>query len=68
MTTASRRHFIRSLGALAAAPVLPAVAQAPAGAWPQRPIELIVPFAAGGAPTCWHARWPRWRASTCRRT
>ncbi|MDH0417915.1 tripartite tricarboxylate transporter substrate binding protein [Delftia tsuruhatensis] len=48
MTTASRRHFIRSLGALAAAPVLPAVAQAPAGAWPQRPIELIVPFAAGG--------------------
>lgn len=48
MTTASRRHFIHSLGALAAAPVLPAMAQAPAGAWPQRPIELIVPFAAGG--------------------
>ncbi len=24
------------------------MAQAPAGAWPQRPIELIVPFAAGG--------------------
>ena len=48
MTLASRRQFIHSLAALAATPVLPAMAQAPAGAWPQRPIELIVPFAAGG--------------------
>ncbi|WP_199135933.1 tripartite tricarboxylate transporter substrate binding protein [Delftia sp. ASV31] len=48
MTLASRRQFIHSLTALAATPVLPAMAQAPAGAWPQRPIELIVPFAAGG--------------------
>ncbi|CAB5678412.1 Argininosuccinate lyase [Delftia tsuruhatensis] len=48
MTLASRRQFIQSLGTLAAAPALPAMAQAPAGAWPQRPIELIVPFAAGG--------------------
>ncbi len=48
MTLASRRQFIHSLTALAATPVLPAIAQAPAGAWPQRPIELIVPFAAGG--------------------
>ena len=48
MTLASRRQIIRSLAALAATPVLPAMAQAPAGAWPQRPIELIVPFAAGG--------------------
>lgn len=48
MTLASRRQFIHSLAALAATPVLPAMAQAPAGAWPQRPIEIIVPFAAGG--------------------
>ncbi|TQL84066.1 tripartite tricarboxylate transporter substrate binding protein [Delftia sp. HK171] len=48
MTLASRRQFIHSLVALATTPVLPAMAQAPAGAWPQRPIELIVPFAAGG--------------------
>ncbi|MBJ2142044.1 tripartite tricarboxylate transporter substrate binding protein [Delftia acidovorans] len=48
MTLTSRRQFIHSLTALAATPVLPAMAQAPAGAWPQRPIELIVPFAAGG--------------------
>lgn len=48
MTLASRRQFIHSLATLAATPVLPAMAQAPAGAWPQRPIELIVPFAAGG--------------------
>ncbi|MDX4952072.1 tripartite tricarboxylate transporter substrate binding protein [Delftia acidovorans] len=48
MTLASRRQFIQSLAALAATPALPAMAQAPAGAWPQRPIELIVPFAAGG--------------------
>lgn len=48
MTLASRRQFIHSLAALAVTPVLPAMAQAPAGAWPQRPIELIVPFAAGG--------------------
>ncbi|OBY85753.1 tripartite tricarboxylate transporter substrate binding protein [Delftia sp. JD2] len=48
MTLASRRQFIHSLAALAATPALPAMAQAPAGAWPQRPIELIVPFAAGG--------------------
>ncbi|WP_313235358.1 Bug family tripartite tricarboxylate transporter substrate binding protein [Delftia acidovorans] len=48
MTLASRRQFIHSLAALATTPVLPAMAQAPAGAWPQRPIELIVPFAAGG--------------------
>ena len=48
MTLASRRQFIHSLAALAATPALPAMAQAPAAAWPQRPIELIVPFAAGG--------------------
>ncbi len=48
MTLASRRQFIHSLAALDATPALPAIAQAPAGAWPQRPIELIVPFAAGG--------------------
>lgn len=47
MTPASRRQFIGSMGALAAATALPA-AQAQSGAWPQRPIELIVPFAAGG--------------------
>lgn len=47
MTYATRRGFIESLGALAGACVLPAVAQT-APAYPQRPIELIVPFAAGG--------------------
>lgn len=47
MTFATRRHFIESLAALAATAALPAAAQT-GGAYPQRPIELIVPFAAGG--------------------
>jgi tripartite-type tricarboxylate transporter receptor subunit TctC len=41
----SRREFAAGLGALAAAAVLPRRAFA---AYPERPIRLIVPFAAGG--------------------
>ncbi|MVW79694.1 Bug family tripartite tricarboxylate transporter substrate binding protein [Bordetella sp. 02P26C-1] len=47
MTVTTRRQFLGSLGALAGAFMLPAVARA-SDAYPQRPIELIVPFAAGG--------------------
>lgn len=43
----NRRGFGRGLAAIAAAASLPAWAQ-PAGTYPQRPVELIVPFAAGG--------------------
>ncbi|MEG0558842.1 MAG: tripartite tricarboxylate transporter substrate binding protein, partial [Comamonas sp.] len=42
----NRRGFGRGLAAIAAAASLPAWAQP--GAYPQRPVELIVPFAAGG--------------------
>ena len=41
----SRRHLLAALGALAAAPYAHAAEPA---AWPQKPIRLIVPFAAGG--------------------
>ncbi|MEG1769749.1 MAG: tripartite tricarboxylate transporter substrate binding protein, partial [Comamonas sp.] len=44
----NRRGFGRGLAAIAAAASLPAWAQTGAGAYPQRPVELIVPFAAGG--------------------
>jgi hypothetical protein len=42
-----RRHLLRCLAALAllAATLVPALA-----AWPEKPIRLIVPSAAGGAP------------------
>ncbi|WP_315126297.1 tripartite tricarboxylate transporter substrate binding protein [Comamonas antarctica] len=46
-TIPNRRVFGQRLAALAAAASLPAWAQ-PAGTYPQRPVELIVPFAAGG--------------------
>lgn len=47
MTITTRRQFIGSLGAMAGACLLPSVALAQK-AYPQRAIELIVPFAAGG--------------------
>ncbi|MFN3296781.1 tripartite tricarboxylate transporter substrate binding protein [Caldimonas sp.] len=40
-----RRQFVRSFGAAAAALAVPAWAQ---GAWPSRPIRLIVPYPPGG--------------------
>lgn len=42
----SRRQALGALAALGASALLPAAAQS--GAYPSRPIELIVPFAAGG--------------------
>ena len=44
--TMHRRAFMGAAAALGAGATLPALAQN--GAYPQRPIELIVPFAAGG--------------------
>ncbi|MBN9408247.1 MAG: tripartite tricarboxylate transporter substrate binding protein [Burkholderiales bacterium] len=43
----NRRHCLATLGALAGAHALPVWAQAD---FPNRPIRLLVPFAAGGAP------------------
>jgi tripartite-type tricarboxylate transporter receptor subunit TctC len=44
-----RHHFLRTLAAAATAGVLLHAAPAAAQAWPQRPIRIIVPFAAGGS-------------------
>ena len=44
--TVTRRSLLRSAGALAALPLLPAHAQE----WPTRPIRIIVGTAAGGSP------------------
>jgi len=45
MTNSISRRI--AMGALALAPLL-ASAQAPADAWPTKPVKLVVPFAAGG--------------------
>ena len=42
----NRRHACTALAAMSAGALLPAAAQT--GAYPSKPIELIVPFAAGG--------------------
>jgi len=44
--TVTRRALLKSAGALAAVPVLPAEAQA----WPSRPVRIVVGTAAGGSP------------------
>ena len=44
--TVTRRSLLRSAGALAALPMLPAQAQD----WPTRPVRIIVGTAAGGSP------------------
>ena len=44
--TVTRRSLLRTAGALAALPLLPAQAQD----WPTRPIRIIVGTAAGGSP------------------
>jgi len=45
----SRRRLLASGAALLAAPLL-AHRAAAQGAWPQRPVRILAPFAAGGAP------------------
>jgi tripartite-type tricarboxylate transporter receptor subunit TctC len=45
--SASRRRLLASATAIALAALLPAVAQAQ-GAWPTRPVRIVVPFAPGG--------------------
>ncbi|RPH44546.1 MAG: tripartite tricarboxylate transporter substrate binding protein [Burkholderiales bacterium] len=48
MTDASRRRWLGSTAGLAlAAATRPGIAQ---GAWPNRPVRLVVPYAAGGGP------------------
>lgn len=44
----SRRHVLAAGGGLAAGLALPSMGFAQSGAWPQRPIKLVVGFAAGG--------------------
>ncbi|MFN3891860.1 MAG: Bug family tripartite tricarboxylate transporter substrate binding protein [Beijerinckiaceae bacterium] len=44
-----RRTFTIGLGAAAGAPLLAPFGAAAQGAWPQQPVRIIVPFAAGGS-------------------
>jgi tripartite-type tricarboxylate transporter receptor subunit TctC len=44
----SRRQVLAAGGGLAATLALPSLGLAQSGAWPQRPIKLVVGFAAGG--------------------
>jgi tripartite-type tricarboxylate transporter receptor subunit TctC len=44
-----RRTFTIGLGAVAGAPLLAPFGAAAQGAWPQQPVRIIVPFAAGGS-------------------
>ncbi|MFW8566679.1 Bug family tripartite tricarboxylate transporter substrate binding protein [Orrella sp. 11846] len=46
--TISRRHFIASLGALSLSATAPAILAQGLGDYPNRPIKIIVPLAAGG--------------------
>ncbi|MFW8566681.1 Bug family tripartite tricarboxylate transporter substrate binding protein [Orrella sp. 11846] len=46
--TISRRHFIASLGALSLSAKAPAILAQGLGDYPNRPIKIIVPLAAGG--------------------
>jgi tripartite-type tricarboxylate transporter receptor subunit TctC len=44
-----RRSFTKGLGAAAGLPLLAPFGAAAQGAWPQQPVRIIVPFAAGGS-------------------
>ena len=44
-----RRTFTIGLGAAAGAPLLAPLGALAQGAWPQQPVRIIVPFAAGGS-------------------
>jgi len=49
----TRRHLLLGSGAAAALPLLSAADASPAGAqgdYPARPVRVIVPYPAGGAP------------------
>ncbi|MBI2771100.1 MAG: tripartite tricarboxylate transporter substrate binding protein [Burkholderiales bacterium] len=50
MATTRSRLLVLALPCLAFAAALPAHAQAPAGAWPTKPIRIVVTFPPGGAP------------------
>jgi tripartite-type tricarboxylate transporter receptor subunit TctC len=49
MTGIGRRNFIKSAGGFAVAGAMPRLARAQAADWPNKPVRIIVPLAAGGA-------------------
>jgi len=44
-SSSTRRHVLTALAALAGSAALPSMAQ---GTWPNKPVKIVVPFAAGG--------------------
>jgi tripartite-type tricarboxylate transporter receptor subunit TctC len=47
--TSTRRHALATAAALVASTVLP-VAHAQSGAWPNRPVKMVVGFPGGSSP------------------
>lgn len=47
-TEFNRRHALAALAALGGTAAVPALMAQPASAWPQKPIKIVVPVAAGG--------------------